>query len=261
MKLIKELNEKEKKTIVLVTHNPANLEMAHRVFYMRDGEVVDIKVNKDIRGEEIEKEEKQKVTVSKDLELLARTFSNLSDTAGNLLLPFKAREIVLESLTDMTSDQIKYLESKVKDLLTYSIYQNEGDDLLTFLDKEIFEENEGLDRRTAEKITEKIKSIVGEIKILMRKEIDILSGEYDIPRQVEQLRGYLFNSFNIKVENENSLIIINGAIEDRLLNRIDRKVFLKKLDLPAKKGGAAMDKRKARKMAQRLELLILGKFK
>lgn len=40
MKLLKELNEKEKITIVLVTHDPAIAELAKRKIQIRDGEVV-----------------------------------------------------------------------------------------------------------------------------------------------------------------------------------------------------------------------------
>ena len=121
MKLLKELNESQKKTVILVTHNPAHLNMAHRIFYMRDGEIIDVKVNQDVRGvleesssgEAGREGDRGNISISKDLELLARTFSNLSSVAGNLLLPYKAKEIVTEVLTDMSPEEMRSLEDKV----------------------------------------------------------------------------------------------------------------------------------------------------
>ena len=40
MKLLRELNDRDKKTVILVTHDPSHLHNAHRVFYMRDGQLV-----------------------------------------------------------------------------------------------------------------------------------------------------------------------------------------------------------------------------
>lgn len=45
MRLLISLNRKSKRTVVLITHNPDYLEYADRVFYLRDGRIVKIKVN------------------------------------------------------------------------------------------------------------------------------------------------------------------------------------------------------------------------
>ena len=39
LEIITELNEKEKKTIIMVTHNPENLVCADRIIYMKDGRI------------------------------------------------------------------------------------------------------------------------------------------------------------------------------------------------------------------------------
>lgn len=49
MRLLISLNRKSKRTIVLITHNPDYLEYADRIFYIRDGKVVDIKVNSKVK--------------------------------------------------------------------------------------------------------------------------------------------------------------------------------------------------------------------
>ena len=58
-----------------------------------------------------------------------------------------------------------------------------------------------------------------------------------------------------------ALKVIDKAIKMRLDDKIDRNQFRKKIDIPLNKGGAGMDKRVAKKIARRLELLILGKYK
>ena len=39
--ILRELNEKERLTIILVTHNPSLAAMAHRVIELRDGKIYD----------------------------------------------------------------------------------------------------------------------------------------------------------------------------------------------------------------------------
>lgn len=55
MRLLISLNRKSKRTIVLITHNPDYLEYADRIFYVKDGKIVDVKVNSRVKKmEEVE---------------------------------------------------------------------------------------------------------------------------------------------------------------------------------------------------------------
>lgn len=49
MRLLISLNRKSKRTVVLITHNPDYLDYADRIFYIRDGKVVDTKVNSKVK--------------------------------------------------------------------------------------------------------------------------------------------------------------------------------------------------------------------
>ncbi len=56
MRLLISLNRKSKRTVVLITHNPEYLDYADRIFYMKDGKVVDVKVNSRVKNiEEVAK--------------------------------------------------------------------------------------------------------------------------------------------------------------------------------------------------------------
>lgn len=264
MNLIKDLNNKQKKTIILVTHNPAYLDIAHRVFYMKDGVIINVKVNKAI-NEDIKlssyAEEKQVFSISKDLELLARTFSSITGSTGNLLIPFKSKQIVAEALTNMTSEEINKIEKKVENLLLTGV-NNDDEEMFNYLDKEIDKGGLGLNKQTALNLAKKLKDIVIEIKSLEEEEKNMkFKGGLDLSQEVDQIRDHLLLAFNIEIKDDVILNVINNAIQDRLENKIEKKIFQKQLDLPVKKGGAGMDRRTARKLAKRLELLILGKYK
>ena len=265
MKLLGDLNEQEKKTIVLVTHNPEHLRFAHRIFFIKDGAVIETKVNK-IVDRSIEKLVLKEVSadkpeVSRELELLMRTYSNLSSAqAGNLLVPFKARQIVLETLIGMSAEEVEKIQKKVENLLMRGIDDN--DEIYQYLDIDIDKGGMGFDKRAAKKLTDKVKSIVGEIKFLEEEEIKLKERKLvDTHEEIVQVRQYLLDVFSFSLSSIDALKAMDLAIEDRLDNKIDRLGFQKSLDLPIEKGGAGFDKRTAIKMSKRMELLILGKYK
>lgn len=69
MRLLISLNRKSKRTVVLITHNPDYLEYADRIFYLKDGRVVDVKVNSKVKKiEEVESVKKLKDTQTSEEE-------------------------------------------------------------------------------------------------------------------------------------------------------------------------------------------------
>lgn len=258
--LLKALNTEQKKTIILVTHNPAHVNLAHRVFYIKDGSIIETKVNEKISNEiPKEKEIETRPTISKDLELLARSFSNITGTAGNLLIPFKAKEIVSEVLTGFTAEDISRIERKVEGLLIAGMQDGS---LFKFLDDEVEKGGLGMDKRVARNLAEQIKAIIVEIKSLQEQEKQILENTgFDIKKEAKEIRENTFKTLAIKISDEATLNIVDKLIILRLENKIDENILFKKLDLPTNKNGAGLNKQVARKLAKRIELLILGKLK
>lgn len=69
IRLLISLNRKSKRTVILITHNPDYLEYADRIFYLKDGKVVDIKVNtkaKSTEGVKGKKQRGEKRSISED---------------------------------------------------------------------------------------------------------------------------------------------------------------------------------------------------
>lgn len=265
MSLLGELNERQKKTIVLVTHNPAHLRYAHRIFFMKDGCLIETKVNKVI-DRSLEKEilsptNMKKPEISKELELLLRTYSNLSSAqAGSLLIPFKAKQITMEAIASMTTEEIDKIQKRVENLLSRGVDDNDA--IMEFLDVDEEKGGMGMDKRMATSLTQKIKEIVQEIKFLEAEEIKAKENQLlDTEQEIVEVRRYILDSFDIHVKDIASLSALDKAIKARLENTIDKFGFQKLLDTPIKKGGAGMDRRTVKKVARRFELLILGKYK
>ncbi|MFA7254321.1 MAG: ABC transporter ATP-binding protein [Patescibacteria group bacterium] len=55
MELLEQLNRKSKRTVILVTHNPEHIKYAHRVVYLKDGEIIKIDNKKQHTGIDVEK--------------------------------------------------------------------------------------------------------------------------------------------------------------------------------------------------------------
>ncbi len=264
MILLSDLNERLKKTIILVTHNPDYLRFAHRVFYIKDGMIIDKKINKIIdrsikKLTEIEKEEQPEI--SKSLMLLLRAYSSLSSAqAGNLLIPFKAKQIVLESMLGSSSDELDKISRKVESLIIRGVDDN--DETFTFFDADTEKGGIGLDKRTAEKLTSGIKEIIREIKFLEAEDEKIKHHNLvNSNAEIIHIRQYLMNVFKINITSIEVLKNFDKAIGDRLNDAIDQASFQKQLDAPVEKGGVGFDRRNSKKISKRLELLILGKFR
>lgn len=260
--LLRELNEKNKKTVILVTHSPASLHLANRVFYMKDGRIIQVKVNRELGKKEAVAGEPAlaKIAAAKDLEFLAKTYSSFSaEKLGAMLVPFKAQEIVSEVLTRMTVEEAKQIEKNVEAMLTQELA--DGNAIYQYLDKDIKDGGLGMDSRAAKGIADKIKDIVAEIKVLIAEEEKIKKKlGHDPDEEVRNIRHYLFDVFDVRIHDVEALKVVNKTIRERLENKIDGFEVQTRFDLPVKAGGAGLEKRLAVKLARRLELLILGKY-
>lgn len=264
MLLLSDLNERFKKTIILVTHNPDYLRFAHRVFYLKDGMIINKKINKVIDRtirQLVEVEEADQPEISKSLALLLRAYSSLSSAqAGNLLIPFKAKQIVLESMVGSSSDDLEKISKKVEGLIMRGLDDN--DEAFNFFDADTEQGGMGLDKRTAAKLIDGIKEIIREIKFLEAEEAKIKNHQLvDSSAEIVHIRQYLMSAFKIDLTSIEVLKNFDKAIGDRLNNTIDQAGFQKQLDIPVSRGGGGFDKRTSKKMSKRMELLILGKFK
>ena len=253
--ILKELNEKNKKTIVMVTHNPDYLEHAHRIFYMKDGRMTHAIVNK--KSKKHEKKDISKKEV--EFDLLARSFPGLSEAQlHTLMIPFKAKILSEYLLTSINSDQIQRLEEFVKNRMLgkYSKYE-----FRILLDKSFEKGGIGLDERTAVKYSHEAERIIDGAGLLQRDLKDVAKNLNleESKLKVKLISRHLIRSY-IKNINDRQKNRFEHLIDMRFKNEIESETFSKVLDTPLNEGGVGLDKRVVKKITRDLETVLLVKF-
>ncbi len=256
MNILRELNEKDKKTIIMVTHNPEYLDYAHRVFYMKDGRIEHEVVNK----KHPKLRAKKKITPEeRELDLLIRSFPGFSEAQlHELMIPFKAKILSEYLLASEDVDQIQKLEELVKKRMLGRLEKYE---FRVMLDRPIEKGGVGLDERTAAHYSHEVEKILESAKLLQRDLKEVASRlnleEFDL--KVKLLTRYLIRSFIGEI-SDGQKERLEYLVKLRLRNEIDKEVFSKALDVPFKEGGVGLDKRVVRKVVKDLEVILLMKF-
>ena len=256
MDILKELNEKDKKTIIMVTHNPEYLDYAHRVFYMKDGKIEHEVVNK--KGFKNKTEEKM-TPKEKEFELLSRSFPGFSEAQLHMLIiPFKAKALAEYLLTSTDVDQNQRLEEFVRNRILGKIEKYK---FRMMLDRPMEKGGVGLDERTATNYSHKLEKII-EIAKLIQRDLKDNAKRLGLDEQVLKFKliaRYLTISF-IKNINNKQKERLENLIKMRLTNEIGKEIFDKALDAPLKEGGIGLDKRVVRKIVKDMEIILLVKF-
>lgn len=259
--ILKELNEKEKKTIIMVTHNPENLEYGDRILYMKDGMIVRESVNKESKIKRILPEK----TVSAELEELMRIYQGLTPEQINvIIMPYKAKVFSNYFLSNRNIDEAKIFEEIVQKKLLNIISKEEFSNTLH---RPYQEGGVGFNKSTAEKINRRINRKLRMAYFIYRKghqkkdeqgrHIKITDEE-----KAEKLAFYLLNTCykeHYRGLEEEALTRLKHAVKDRLFHELNKLDFLRFLDLPFKQGGVGFNSKTARALTEELELiLILG---
>ena len=248
MKLLGEFNEKDKKTVILVTHDPNYLHYANRVFYMRDGEII-----KEVRNPEkvtiaplVAK--KEKVILPSEIEALSQRYPSLSETA------LKAKLLSQHLLTKHGEEEIGRLESAIESFLLGRINKKE---LIDILDLPYEKGGVGFYRQTAQRFVTEIQTVLFEAESLEEKIEDTLEGDSVLRLKVQNLRRYLLDNYEGQLNKSEELFRLERFIKMRLEKKINAVQFQKYLDVPLLKGGVGLNKRTAKNFTKRLEMILI----
>lgn len=255
MKILQDLNEKDKKTIILVTHDPSHLAYGDKILHIKDGRLIkeEIVTKKKRPGDEEKEGEGEakteiKEVVPNDLRMLTKAFRNLSEAqVGNLLVPFKAQQLLFHILFSMNDEQMNRTKKTLEEFL-YGHFSFE--DFFDSLDKSIEDEGAGWDKRKALKFSTQVNK-----SVKISKQIDF----NDYEKTVSALSKYLLKEFLVKLKPEQKERF-NKLIAMRLKNEISFKDFNQGVDMSFKKGGVGVDKRNAAKLTKELEILLLMRY-
>ncbi len=257
MSILKDLNEIDKKTVILVTHDPAHLEFGDKIVHMRDGKITKIEIVKKKKTtaesfifkdgkvrEDLVKEE----YIPLDLRHLMRSFRGLTaNQISNLLVPFKAQQIFSHLFFSMTNDQVERAIKKVEDFL---YLKNEFDYFSKELDLSLDKGGAGWDKRTAERFALEVKQLTDQAKKISFTEKS---------KSAQELTRYIDLRLKLNLDDAKKSLLA-GVIVDRLENRIGKDEFEKLMDISEKHNGLDFDRRVAIRIARELELLLLLRY-
>lgn len=233
--LLKEFNQKDGKTIIMVTHEAWSLKDVNKIFYMRDGAITKTE------GKKAEFVERGASSYYKKL------FPELPN------LETRAKTIAALILRGYSYPEIKRFEYFLAQLLKGLI---EKDVFKMVLDRPYNLGGVGLWRQKAEKIADYVDEIMGE-----EKELNIIyqklekAPEAPLCEEIMKIRDWLLQGVRVKLtplQTER----LNEIVGERIRNIITAENFQKVLDLSREKGGVGLKVRTSFKLSEKLESLL-----
>ncbi|MFA7315098.1 MAG: ABC transporter ATP-binding protein [Candidatus Magasanikbacteria bacterium] len=252
--LIQELSVKNKKTVILVTHDASHLDIADRIFFIKDGKIINTKLNKETR-KIIVGQYSHTTNIPQDNTQNIGSTSENSKEVDDIILEYKAKEVISEVLTGFSYDEVTKIENYVKEAITNSNYDYRK--LSSYLNTDYMQDGLNLNKSTSQKIIKKLESTTKEIEALGK---EFANREKKHNSYVQQLRRYLLDSFEVTIRTTDAIDAMETIIEDRVMGVTDYKGVQEKFDRPVGQGGAGIDRRTAKKMAKHLEMIILGRY-
>lgn len=249
LEILKELNEVDKKTVILVTHEDEHLHYADRVIHMKDGKIIGIDVQREKSPPSAVKEEltAEPEKVSNEMRILMRTFRDLSAMQlGVMLVPFKAKQLLSHVLSELTEEQINAAENILKEMLFKNI---NAEGLEKNLDMTFEEGGANWNKQRAGSFSERVDLIL--------KQVEIINNSPD--SAVFSLSAYLIKLFGLHFEIFD-LLKFRSALKLRIENKLDRFGLQQRLDSSKILGGMGLYKNTSEKIAREVEIIMLLKY-
>jgi putative ABC transport system ATP-binding protein len=243
LEFLKELNEKDGRTVIMVTHEAWSLRDVKTIFHMKDGAV-----------SSVEKSEKGSVAASLSKQLYEQL--SLKDGDSNkdsLEEKLSARVLANFLLRGYSMDEIRRFESFVNDR-----FENKIDDkeFRKLINKPFKEGGVGLWKKKAERVTVYLEGIIDK-----RKDIEHIfstiekNPELSILDEVAGIRNWLIEGYTGKLSPQ-QITSFDQVMSDRIRGFIPANKIVEILDLSTNKFGVGLSFRAAQLMAEKLELIL-----
>lgn len=258
LEILNLLNVDDRKTIISVTHNPEHLYYADRIFYMRDGKIVKMEINRKKRKQKKEGDAEGIKKKRTELDLLLQAYPDLSSMQLHIMLaPFKAKILAIYLLSQLEPEEIETLEKVITERLLNRINSEE---LLHLLDYPSEKGGLGLNWKTATKFRDIIEEVVKKSDYIASEHAHMNNNEVDpIKQTIRQVRHSLLDQFAGQLSLD-QVTALDKGIEYRLLSKISRQEFEEYLDRSFEKGGVGLNRKSAKYVARKLELIMLMQF-
>jgi putative ABC transport system ATP-binding protein len=246
LEFLKELNEKDGRTIIMVTHEAWSLRDVKTIFHMKDGKII-----------EVEKIKREKA----DKSLIKREDEKLPDESGapidkkNFEEKLSARVLANFLLRGYSMDEIKRFESLVNDRFEDKIDKKE---FRRLVGKPFKENGVGLWKKKSQRVTDYLEGIIDK-----RKDVDYIyrtiekNPELSIGDEIKSIRDWLTVDYAGKL-SELKIMAFDQVISDRIRDFIPPGNVVEILNRPTSKFGVGLSFRAAQLMAEKLELILNG---
>ncbi len=244
LEFLKELNEKDGRTIIMVTHEAWSLRDVKTIFHMKDGEIID--------EEKIESGNIPS-TLSKHLN---EQISSMSGDVDKKDIPperVTARILANFLLRGYSMDEIIRFESLVNDRFDNKIDKKE---FIKVSSKSFKDGGVGLRKNKVEKVTDYIEGIINK-----RKDVERIynfineSNELPIRDEINNIRDWLLEGYTGKLSNL-QVLALDQVISDRTRGFIKSDKVVETLDLSNSKFGVGLSFRAAHLISEKLELIL-----
>ncbi|MEK7608597.1 MAG: ABC transporter ATP-binding protein [Patescibacteria group bacterium] len=245
MDTLDEINMRDRKTIILVTHDAKHLPYAHRVYHMRDGKIVREVINPE--KPQIKKVEKGK-TILTEIEKLSRIFPYATPEE------LRVKSIVNFLTQELTFDQLQRLEVLVESFLNGRL---EEATFLWSLRAPFDKGGAGVPERTAEEMVHRVSKIVTDARNIsrFRRRFEERVKSSKQQERIIDLRKSLLDAYEGQVTLE-ELGRLEGALQRRVSGLMTLEEFREELHKPLEQGGIGFHTSTAHRFSQHLEKLI-----
>jgi putative ABC transport system ATP-binding protein len=245
MGTLEEINMKDKKTVILVTHDAKYLPYAHRIYFLKDGGVEREVVNPEKKQV---KSVKPGTTILTEIEKLSRVYPyvTIDDLKVKSILNYLTQDIGFDQLDRVEKYVVEFLEGRLQDFefvhqLT-TPYINGGAEL-------------PVERAT--KIASRVENIMNQARVI-RQYRKRLQEKFSSPRQLDRLhevRQAVVDDFGKPIDEE-QVAWLDAHIASRIAGFITMEDFRDRLALPREHEGGGFPAHDARAISRFLEKLI-----
>lgn len=245
MDTLAEINEKDKKTVLLVTHDAKYLPYAHRIVYMSDGRVERIVPNP-------EKKQILKLapgtTIVTEIEQIARIYPY--DSPNEL----QVKSIVNYLVEELTFDQITRLEKITEAVISGRM---DGGGYLRSLMADFESGGVGLPVARASGMAAKLVDIVEHALDVQRFRRSRGDGGLQIRNMefINRIAEFISGQFDLSLDATQKEHF-EDSIAQRIGGFIKRDEFSEQIGLPIKEGGTGLNKKQSFDVSRLTEKLI-----
>jgi len=245
LEFLKELNEKDGRTIIMVTHEAWSLRDIKTIFHMKDGEIKNVE---EIKGGAVAE------SLSKHLyEQLSPEGLLVGRKEESEAERISARVLANFLLRGYSMDEIRRFESFVNDRFDGKIDRRR---FCKLINKPFKDGGAGLWKKKTKRVAAFLEGMMDK-----RKDIEHIyssiekNPELSIRDEIRHVRNWITKGYTGKLSHL-QIMALDQVISDRIRDFISAKKVADVLDLSKNKFGVGLSFRAAQLMAEKLELVL-----